>query len=304
MRKLLFTGVFLIPLLFSQAPNPSIAGVWKADLEKSKIPGPPNVHITDYLSIIEEKTVVINRRTQEKGPEIDETTGMWGSPHGEERSRLSFLVTGKPAVRPYEGVPTEMTASWQGNTLTLIGETAGKPQSIKRTYELSGDGQTLTVATTVNRDGRQQQSLVVLTKQPNSAGEPLRKPEEVAEAHFKNVKSAYKILPVSEFIDQMRYISWALDKNCEFCHVREDFSSDDKKEKKTARDMIDMTARIDADNFKNRPEVRCFTCHEMHAHPLGYPLFADQIAAMQEREKQEQQQNQNRPGGPPAPPRN
>lgn len=301
MRKLLLAGVFSASLLFSQTPNPSIAGVWKADLQKSKIPGPPNVQITEYLSIIEEKTVVINRRTQEKGPELDETTGMWGGPRGEQRSTLSFLLTGKPAVRPYQGVPTGMTASWQGNTLTLTGETAGKPQTMKRTYELSGDGQTLTVTTTTNGNGHPQQSLVVLTKQPDSAAEPLRKPEELAETHFKNVKSAYKTLPVSEFIDQMRYISWALDKNCEFCHVREDFSSDEKKEKKTARDMIDMTAHIDADNFKNRPEVRCFTCHEMHPHPLAYPLFPDQIAAMQQ---QEQQQNQNRPAGPSAPSRN
>ena len=298
MRKLLLTGVLWVPLLFSQSPNPSIAGVWKADIQKSKIPGPPNTQITEYLSIIEEKTVVINRRTQEKGPEIDETTGVWGSPHGEERSKLSFLVTGKPAVRPYQGVPTEMIASWQGNTLTLSGETAGKPHTLKRIYELSGDGQTLTVTTTTNANGHQQQSLVVLTKQPDSAAEPLRKPEEVAETHFKNVKSAFKTLPASEFIDQMRYISWALDKNCEFCHVREDFPSDEKKEKKTARDMIDMTARIDADNFKDRPEVRCFTCHEMHAHPLAYPLFPDQIAAMQQQEQQQQNQNHPAPGGP------
>jgi Photosynthetic reaction centre cytochrome C subunit len=278
MGKLLAFSVFALSFLFSQSPSPSIAGVWKADLQKSKIPGPP---ITDYLSIYEEKTVVVNRRTQEKGPEIDETTGTWGGPRGEQRTALSFLVNGKSVVRPYEGVPTQLTASWQGNTLSLTAETAGQPQVMKRTYELSPDGQTLTVTTTTTARGKEMQSVVFLVKQPDSAGEPLRKPEEVAEAHFKNVKTELKRLPVSEFINNMRYFSWSLGKDCEFCHVKNQFDSDDKKEKKTAREMIDMTAHIDADNFKNRPEVRCFTCHEGHNHPLSYPLFPDQIAAMQ-----------------------
>ncbi len=294
MRKLLFLSVFVAPLLFSQAPSPSIAGVWKADLQKSKIPGPP---VTEYLSMFEEKTVVVNRRTQEKGPEMDETTGTWGGPHGDERTALSFLVNGKPSVRPVQGVPTELTASWEGNILTLTGETAGRPQTMKRTYALSQDGQTLTVNTTVTAMGREQQSTVVLTKQPDAAGEKLRQPEELAETHFKNVKTQLlKTLPASQFIDQMRYISWALGKDCEFCHVRNDFPSDDKKEKKTAREMVDMVAHIDGDNFHDRPEVRCFTCHEMHNRPLAYPLFPDQVAAMQA--------NQNRPAGAPGQPGN
>lgn len=276
MRKLLALSVFAAPFLFSQSSVPSIAGVWKADLQKSKIPGPP---ITDYLSIFEEKTVVLNRRTQEKGPEIDETTGTWGGPRGEQRSSLSFVINGKPVVRPYEGVPTQLTASWQGNTLSLTAETAGRPQVMKRTYELSPDQQTLTVTTNATVMGKEMQSIVVLTKQPDSAGEPLRKPEEVAEAHFKNVKTQLKTLPVSEFINQMRYFAWSLGKDCEFCHVQNHFDSDDKKEKKTARAMIDMTAHIDADNFKDRPEVKCFTCHEGHNHPISYPPFPDQVAA-------------------------
>src|ERR1700685_1969142 len=162
MRKLLALVVLAAPLLVSQSTPPSIAGVWKADLEKSKIPLPPNVHVTDYLSIIEEKSVVINRRTQEKGPELDEATGMWGGAHGEERIALSFLLTGKPAVRAFQGVPTEFTAFWHGNTVSVAGETAGRPQTLKRIYELSADGQTLTETTTISANGREQQSVVVL----------------------------------------------------------------------------------------------------------------------------------------------
>ncbi len=288
MRKAAILCIFATQLSFAQK-TPQIAGVWKADLKSSVLPGPP---ITECLVLIEEKTAVINRRTQEKGPEIDETTGMWGGPRGEQRSSLNFFITGKPAVRSYQGVPTEMTASWEGDKLHLAGETAGRPQTLKRTYQLSPDGQTLTVNTTMMNNGKEQQSTLVLTKQPDSAGEPLRKPEQLASAHFENVKTQLKDLPVSEFIDQMRYIAWALDKDCEFCHVQNHFDSDDKKPKKTARQMIDMTAHINADNFENHPQVRCFTCHEGHTHPLSHPLFPDQIAAAQANENQQQQRPQ------------
>jgi hypothetical protein len=157
---------------------------------------------------------------------------------------------------------------------------------MERTYTLSEDGQALTIDSVTTIDGREQKSTVILSKQPESAAEPLRRPEEIAEAHFKNVKTSLKTLPVSEFIDQMRYFAWSLGKNCEFCHVRNQFDSDDKKEKRTARDMISMVTAIDQDNFKSKPEVRCFTCHEQHGHPLSYPLFPDQIAALQSAQSQ------------------
>lgn len=278
MQKFLVSAGFTLALFSAQAQSPNIAGVWKADLQKSKIAGPPP---TDYLEIIEEKTVVINRRTQEKGQELDESSGVWGE-HGEQRSLLAFVPNGKPAIRPYQGIPARITASWQGNTLNLTAEVAGRPVVVKRTYELSSDGETLTINSITTGGPHQQQSTIVLMKQPDAAGEPLRKPEEAAEQHFKNVKTdALKTLPASQFIDQMRYMAWSLGKDCEFCHVKDHFDSDDKKEKKTARQMIDMTASIDENNFKSRPEVRCFTCHEGHNRPLSHPLFPDEAANMQ-----------------------
>ncbi len=275
MQKFLVLAAFSASLLLAQSPD--IAGVWKADLQKSKFPGPPP---TDYLEIIEQKTVVVDRRTQEKGPEIDETTGIW-SQHGEQRSLLTFLVTGKPAIRPVQGIPARLTASWEGNTLTLNGEVAGRPTTIKKTYELSSDGQTLTIDSLTSSHGREQHSTLVLLKQPDAAAEPLRKPEETAEAHFKNVKTPLKTLPASQFLDNMRYFAWALNKDCEFCHVKDHFDSDDKKEKKTARKMIEMTESIDKDNFEGHPDVRCFTCHEGHNRPLSRPLFPDEAARAQ-----------------------
>lgn len=272
MYKAVLFAVCAAALTYGQTPN--ISGVWKADLEKSKVQGPP---VKSYLALIEQREGVFNRRTGEKAPQVTETSQVVGE-HGEHRSDLTFFEYSKPAVRPYEGVPAQLIGTAEGNTITLRGKIAGKPVSFTRTYELSSDAQTLTISMTNSNNGKEQQSTWVLTKQPDSAAQALREPEKTAEAEFKNVKTSFKTLPASQFIDQMRYISWALDKDCEFCHVRGKFDSDDKKEKRTARKMIDMTSSIDEKNFEGHPEVRCFTCHEQHAHPLSYPLFPEQIA--------------------------
>lgn len=277
MRKIVVLSMLSAFALAAQSPD--ITGVWKADLQKSKLNAPPGRAPTNYLVIIERKTAVVNPRTKETAPEIVETTGIWGQ-RGEERSVLTVFDNSKPSVRPYEGVPTRLTATSEGNTLTITGQVAGRPDTFTRTYKLSPDGKTLTVDISSKHDGKTMESTLDLIKQPESAGAPLRKPEELAGAHFKNVKTAsLKSLPVSQFIDQMHYIAWSLNRNCEFCHVARKFDSDDKKEKKTARKMIDMVASIDHNNFEGHPAVRCFTCHEGHAHPLSHPQFPEEAAA-------------------------
>ncbi len=277
MWKRLPLAVLSVALLCAQSPE--MTGVWKADLQKSKIAGPPGPPPNNYLVIIEQKTAIFNQRTKETAPQIVETTGIWGE-HGEQRSVLTVFNNNKPIVRPYQGIPTRLTASSEGDTLTVTGEVAGRPDTFKRTYKLSADGKTLAVDIESSHDGRQMESHLELIKQPDAAGEPLRKPEELAAAHFKNVKTAsLKDLPESEFINNMRYFAWSLNRDCEFCHVAHKFDSDDKKEKRTARKMIDMAAAIDQNHFEGHPEVRCFTCHEGHAHPLSHPQFPEEAAA-------------------------
>jgi hypothetical protein len=292
MRRIAAIALFSAALVCAESP--SITGVWKADLEKSKLQGPPP---TNYLVMISQKMAVFDRRTKEEATLITDLTGVWGE-RGEQRSELTFF-SGKTSVRYYRGVPTRLTAAASGNTLVVDGEVDGRPSTFKRTYELSADGQTLTVNETGSNEGHSMQSTVVLSKQSDSAADALRKPEELAGAHFKNVKTEYlKALPASEFINNMRYFSWALNKDCEFCHVEHKFDSDDKEEKRTARKMVEMTAAINEHNFEGHQEVRCFTCHEFHGHPLSRPLFADEAAAMKAREEKEAAEHKQ--GPPPS----
>jgi hypothetical protein len=261
--------------LFADMPN--LSGVWKADLTKSKFTGAPPP--TAYLAIIEQKSEMVDRRTKASAPELIETTGITGE-HGQTRLTLTAFDYAKPLVRYYDGIPTRLTGTGSGNTFTVVGEVSGTPDHFKRVYTLSPDGQTLTLTIESLSNNHPMDSTITLTKGTEADAEPLRKPEEIASVHFKNVKEEpLKNLPASEFISQMRYYSWSLGKPCTFCHVEHKFDSDDKKEKKSARQMVKMVASINEQNFEGHPAVRCFTCHEGYGHPPSRPMFADEIAA-------------------------
>ncbi|MFL6450854.1 MAG: photosynthetic reaction center cytochrome c subunit family protein [Bryobacteraceae bacterium] len=278
MTKVLLLALFAGTYVFA-GPN-ALVGVWKADLENSKIPGPPGApKPTNYLVIVEEKMATFDQRTKEQAPQMVETTGVWGE-RGQQRSTLTVFNNSKAIVRSYQGVPTRLTAGWQADEFIVDGEMAGRDSTFKRVYKLSPDGKTLTVSIQSTTDGKASQSKLVLLKQPDDAGDPLRKPEELAQTRFKNVKvAALKSLPESEFLNRMHYFAWALNRNCEFCHVPRKFDSDEKKEKETARKMVEMVAAIDHDHFEGHPAVDCFTCHEGHAHPLRHNQFPEEAAA-------------------------
>ncbi len=111
MQKIVLLAMLSALALGAQSPD--LTGVWKADLQKSKLNIPPDRAPTNYLVIIERKTAIFNHRTKETAPQIVETTGTWTS-RGEHRSVLTVFDNGKPAVLPYEGVPTRLTASVGG----------------------------------------------------------------------------------------------------------------------------------------------------------------------------------------------
>jgi hypothetical protein len=236
------------------------SGVWKANLEKSKL-GLREAP-TNYLVIIE----------QQEG-KISEKIGLW-TDRGEQRSMYTYALTGdKPSRNNDHGLPMRTKISWEGGTLVLDSDVAGR-RPVKRHETWSLEGSTLTMNSTNTVNNQKMAMVVVLEKQLDSAGEPLRKPEQTAGEHYKNVK-LLKDMPASAFIDAMRSFNEALGKNCEFCHVQGKMDVDDKKEKVTARKMIEMTHNINAQSFDGKMEVRCYSCHKGLAHPQGQPPFVD-----------------------------
>jgi len=71
----------------------------------------------------------------------------------------------------------------------------------------------------------------------------------------------------------MDNIASSLGVHCDFCHVHKegthdwDMASDDKQEKKTAREMIRMVIDLNEKSFHNQPRVGCYTCHLGKEHP-------------------------------------
>ena len=66
-----------------------------------------------------------------------------------------------------------------------------------------------------------------------------------------------------QVIEQMAKIASQLGVQCTFCHLQNNFASDDVPQKQTAREMLRMVQVInDQPFFKNGDrKVECFTCH-------------------------------------------
>jgi photosynthetic reaction center cytochrome c subunit len=95
---------------------------------------------------------------------------------------------------------------------------------------------------------------------------------KTAEQQFKNIQ-VLKGIPADQLIPTMQFIAASLGVECEFCHVEHQMDKDDKKEKKTARHMMEMEITINKENFDGNLNVTCYTCHRGAAHPVGIPIL-------------------------------
>src|SRR6266704_3288295 len=94
---------------------------------------------------------------------------------------------------------------------------------------------------------------------------------EPAEKVFKNIRIEwFKNVPAGRFLRIMNGgYSRALGVACTHCHVEQDFSSDDKRPKRAAREMAFMhrmiNERLDKmQNLTQKPQdrpINCITCH-------------------------------------------
>ncbi len=120
-------------------------------------------------------------------------------------------------------------------------------------------------------------AMIAANAHPAQSTQPNAKSPETAAQHYKNIK-VLKDIPADELIPSMQFITAALGVECEFCHVvgpdkRLEFDKDDKKEKKTAREMMQMMFAINKNNFDGEREVTCNTCHRGSPHPQSIPAI-------------------------------
>ncbi len=98
-------------------------------------------------------------------------------------------------------------------------------------------------------------------------------PAKTAAEEFKNIQ-VLKNIPADQLIPTMQFIGASLGVECEFCHVGREMDKDDKKAKKTAREMMRMMFAVNQNNFAGEREVTCNTCHRGSIHPQAIPAIA------------------------------
>lgn len=98
---------------------------------------------------------------------------------------------------------------------------------------------------------------------------------------FKNIQvDSLKKVPAGRLLLIMNEgYSRALGVNCKHCHVEDDFSNDDKRHKRCARDMALMHFSINQQllkmkNLEPNPKghfINCATCHRGQIDPMTQP---------------------------------
>ena len=115
---------------------------------------------------------------------------------------------------------------------------------------------------------------VCFGQDPQSGGRPTPSMMDTPGVHV------LKGLTVPEFQDEMNFMVVALGVNCGYCHVRNNFASDDNPRKATARRMVEMVKAINQQFFSDyqpAPEesrlgkVTCYTCHHGETKPGQSP---------------------------------
>ncbi|HVO98509.1 MAG TPA: c-type cytochrome [Bryobacteraceae bacterium] len=101
---------------------------------------------------------------------------------------------------------------------------------------------------------------------------------KTAEQAYKNIIEL-KGTPADQLMPTMQYISVSLGVQCDTCHVAGKFEADDKRAKKTAREMIAMTMAINKNSFRGQTSVTCYSCHRGSERPMGIPPVQETDAA-------------------------
>src|SRR6202453_1402492 len=105
---------------------------------------------------------------------------------------------------------------------------------------------------------------------PQSVRAQVAPDAKTAEQVYKNI-TQLKGTPADQLQAAMQFIAASLDVDCTFCHVQGKYESDDKPAKKTARDMMAMTAAINTNSFRGQRQITCYSCHRGATHPVNMP---------------------------------
>ncbi|HTB14564.1 MAG TPA: c-type cytochrome [Bryobacteraceae bacterium] len=93
---------------------------------------------------------------------------------------------------------------------------------------------------------------------------------KTASQAYKNI-TELKDIPADQLVPAMQFIATSLGVQCDTCHVAGKPEADDKRPKKTAREMIAMTMAINKNAFHGQTQVTCYSCHRGSERPVAIP---------------------------------
>lgn len=105
-----------------------------------------------------------------------------------------------------------------------------------------------------------------------------------AKSEMKNVPAMGDV-PMERFLAAMLALKGAIGADCEECHPKDRYESDEMRSKLRTRQMIRMSLQINTDFFERQARVTCYTCHrgkwapeqeelESHIRPTSLPVRA------------------------------
>jgi hypothetical protein len=101
-------------------------------------------------------------------------------------------------------------------------------------------------------------------RDPNWPAELALKPgqeSQPAETVFQNIQT-FRGVPAGRFPTVMKMFTVSLGVQCSHCHTAEDWKSDAKPAKQTARKMMEMVRSTKPEYFdQSSPGISCWTCH-------------------------------------------
>jgi hypothetical protein len=111
--------------------------------------------------------------------------------------------------------------------------------------------------------------LTLLLVVPLCAQEAAPKQARPAPKNLKVLK-----VPPADIRATMQSFRVGLGVQCDFCHVKGDFASDENPKKDIARKMIVLVQDVNAKFTDGKEHVTCYTCHRGAQEPLTSPPSA------------------------------